>query len=262
MNARCLRHLLALILGLLFVVTVFPTFAADKPAAKMPTAGTISDRWVVWPKADHAREFEAAIKEYVAWMKKAGDAFDWAAYQPIVGTDLTYYVFRSDGHQWKDFDAEEVWRTKADDNAQFEKLVGPHVAKVEHFFVEFDADHSHTVGNPRDYKYYQGVTYRVKPGAGADAMAAIDKIHKALQSQKWAYPYRLEWQTGGRDGLRIVNQFKSYADMADPTPTVREVLTKALGAEDAAATLKQFGSSLERVDDTIGVSRPDLSTQK
>ena len=261
MYARHLRHLLSLILGLFLVVTGSTTLAADKAAAKA-TAGNISERWVIWPKADHAREFEGAVKEYVAWLKKSGDPFEWAAYQPIVGTDLRFYVFRSDNHQWKDFDAEAAWKLKANDDAQFEKLVGPHVAKAEHFFEERDAEHSHTVGNPGDYKYYQGVNYHLKSGASADAVAAIDKIHKALQSQKWPYPYLLEWQTGGKGGLRVVNQFKSYADMADPNPTMREVLTKALGADNAAATLKQFSSSFDVVDETIGIARPDLSTPK
>ncbi len=93
-------------------------------------------------------------------------------------------------------------------------------------------------------------------------MAAIEKIHKALTDQKWPYSYRLAWTTGGKGSLRVVFPMKSWADMADPSPSLYEVLGKALGQDDAGATLKQFSSTLEFTDETIVVARPDLSTQK
>jgi hypothetical protein len=50
--------------------------------------------------------------------------------------------------------------------------------------------------------------------------------------------------------------------MADPDPSVRSVLTKALGSDDAAsATLKQFGTSFDSDEYTVFTVRPDLSTQ-
>lgn len=260
MKARYLQHTLGLLLALFLVASGSSGFAADKPAAK-PMTGNIADRWVLWPKAGQEKDFEAAVKEYVAWLKKSGDPFSWSAYQPIVGTDITYYVFRSDAHQWKDFDAEAAWQVKANDEAQYEKIMGPHVAKATHFFEETDAEHSHLVGNSSDYKYFQVITRNLKPGASGESMAAIAKIHKALQDQKWPYSYRLAWQIGGKDSLRLIIPMKSYADMADPTPSVREVLAKALGADDAAATMKQYSGSFEFVDDTVFVVRPDLSTQ-
>lgn len=261
MKARYLQHVLGSLLTLFLIASGSNALAAEKPAAKAAT-GNIADRWVIWPKAGDEKNFEAAAKEYVAWLKKAGDPFSWTSYQPIVGADLTFYVFRSDDHQWKDFDAEENWRTKANDDAAYEKILAPHVMKVAHFFEETDAEHSHAVGNSSDYKYFQVITRNLKGGAHADAMAAIAKIHKALQDQKWPYAYRLAWLVGGKDSLRLSIPLKSFADMADPTPSVREVLTKALGADDAAATMKQYSSSFEMVDDTVFVASPDLSTQK
>jgi hypothetical protein len=261
MKADKLRQGLGLLFALLFAICGSYASAADKAAVKAP-AGNVADRWQLWPKAGQEKEFEAAVKEYVAWLKKEGDPFTWAAYQPIAGTDLTYYVFRSDEHQWKDFDAEEAWQVKVKDEEAYNRLLAPHVAKAAHFFEETDVEHSHMVGKASDYKYFQVTTHNVKSGASADARAAIAKIHKALEDQKWPYPYRIAWLTGGKDSLRLIIPMKSYADMADPTPSVREALTKALGADDAAATLKQFSASLDFVDDTVSVIRPDLSTQK
>ena len=93
--------------------------------------------------------------------------------------------------------------------------------------------------------------------------AALDKIKKAITDEKWPYHYRIAWLHGGADTLRIVVPMKSYAEMAEPNPTVHAVLAKALGSEDSAnATMKQFGSSFESGDYTVFAYRPDLSTQK
>jgi len=263
MKALNVRHLLGLLLALFLTVYGSYASAAEKTAAHASVAnGNVADRWVLWVKAGHEKEFEAGVKEHVAWRKKNGEPFSWMAYQPIAGTDLTYYVFRSDGHQWKDFDTEEAWSMKAKADDAYEKQVGPYVEKVAHFFEEIDDAHSHMVGDPKDYKYFSVITRNLKSGSRAEAMAAIEKIHKALTDQKWPYPYRLAWSIGGKDSLRIVLPMKSYADMADPNPSLYQVLAKALGAEDSAATLKSFGSSFELADHTVAIVRPDLSTGK
>jgi hypothetical protein len=262
MKARILQHTLGLALALLIVISGSTAFGADKPAAKTPVAGNIADRWVLWPKAGHERDFEVAVKEYVAWLKKSGDPFTWTAYQPVVGNDLTYYVFRSDNHQWKDFDAEDAWREKAKDEEAYMRLIAPHVDKAAHVFEETDAAHSHMIGDQKDYKYFAVTTRNLKAGSRGEAMAAIEKIHKALTDQKWPYPYRLAWTIGGKNSLRVVFPLKNWADMTDPSPSLSEVLGKALGADDAGATLKQFASTLEFADETIAAVRPDLSTQK
>lgn len=261
MKARYLQHTLGLLLALFFIASGSSAVAADKPAAKAAT-GNVADRWVLWVKPGHEKDFEAGAKEHVAWRKKNGDPFAWTGYQPVAGTDLTYYVFRSDDHQWKDLDAEEAWGMKSGANDAYEKQVGVHVEKVAHYFEEFDAAHSHMIGDPKDYKYFSVITRNLRSGSRGEAMAAIDKIHKALSDQKWPYPYRLGWSVGGKDSLRIVFPMKSYADMATPNPSLYEVLAKALGQEDAGATMKSFGTTLEFTDHTIAVIRPDLSTQK
>jgi len=238
--------------------------AADKAtskAAPKATAGNIADRWVLWPKPGETKAFEAAVKEHAAWRKKAGEPFTWVTYQPIVGSDLTYYVIRSDEHQWKDFDAEEAWNTKARVDDAYEQQVGSHVARVEHYFEETDADHSN-YANSKEYKYFGVTSRRLKAGSRGDLMESLGKIHKALQDAKWPYRYRLAWLVGGDNTFRIVIPMKSYAEMADPDPSVRSVLTKALGSEDAAgATLKQFSGSFDSEDYTVYAVRPDLSTQ-
>ena len=222
----------------------------------------VADQWVLWPKPGHTKEFEAAIKEHAAWRKKAGEPFDWLTYQPIVGTDLTYYVIRSDNHQWKDFDTEDAWSIKAKSDDAYEQQVGQYVARVEHYFEETDTAHSQWVDSP-DYKYVSVTSRRLKGGTRGEMTAALDKIQKAITDEKWPYHYRIAWLVGGDDRLRIVVPMKSYAEMADPVPSVHAVLVKALGSEDAAnSTMKQFSGSFDDFDHTVFAYRRDLSTQK
>jgi hypothetical protein len=262
MKARCLHSALTAMLALAFVLLPgTAAVAADKAMSRTPT-GNIADRWVFWPKAGQEKEFEAAVKEHAAWRKKAGEPFTWSTYQPIVGTDLTYYVIRSDDHQWKDFDAEDAWGAKAKANDAYEQQVGVHVARAVHYFEETDAAHSHYAAN-KDDKYFTVYSRNLKGGSRGDVMGALDKIHKALMDEKWPYRHRIAWLIGGADTLRIVIPTKNYAEMADPDPPLTKVLAKGLGSDEAAsATLKQFDSSFDHYDTTVYVLRPDLSTQK
>jgi len=261
MKARHCRTVFVAWLALVFVLLPgFTAIAAEKAAPKA-AAGNIADRWVLWPKAGHAKEFEAAVKEHAAWRKKAGEPFSWLTYQPIAGTDLTYYVIRSDNHGWKDFDAEEAWSMKAKVEDAYRQQVGVHVEREEHYYEETDTAHSHWTDS-KDYRYVGVTSWRPKSGSRSDLMAALDKIQKAVADEKWPYPYRIAWLIGGEGRLRVVMPMKSFAEMADPDPSMRKLLTKSLGSEEAAgATLKQFGGAVEDAQYTVFAYRPDLSTQ-
>ena len=77
MKARYRCSALAGMLTLVFLLLPgMAAVAADKTVSKT-TTGNIADRWVLWPKAGHEKEFEAAVKEHAAWRKKAGEPLDW-----------------------------------------------------------------------------------------------------------------------------------------------------------------------------------------
>lgn len=262
MNARCRRSTLLAMLTLVFVLLPgMVALAADKSGSGA-AAGNIADRWVLWSKPGQEKQLEAAIKTHAAWRKQAGEPFAWLTYQPIAGTDLAYYVVRSGNHQWKDFDAEQAWVAKAGAGDAYDRQVAPYVARVEHNFEETDTAHSQMPEDLKAYRYFSVTTRQLKPGSRGEMMGAADKIQKAITDQKWAYPYALAWLIGGPNNLRIIEPMRSYAEMADPNPSLRQVLAKSLGQDNADATLKQFGSAFEGGDTTIYVYRPDLSTPK
>lgn len=263
-----MRHLhrtscMALVtLALMFVATAAFAQGAMKKETAMDAPGSIATIWVIWPKAGQAAQFETAIKNYAAWRKNAGETFNWQIYQPVVGSDLGYYVIRSGQHTWKDMDTNNAWEVQSKANDEYEKQVGQFTDKAEHYFAESDSQHSHWIESP-DYKYFGVTKFHTKPGTYRDRLEALGKIKKAADDEKWAYPYEISYTVGGRDALNVVTPMRSYAEMADPDPSLMKILSKSLGSEaDAEATMKQFSSTIKDSDYTVYVFRPDLSTPR
>jgi hypothetical protein len=228
--------------------------------AEEETPGKLADSWIFWIKAGQEAAFEAAVKEHVAWRKAEGEASSWNAYQPIVGDDLTYFVFRSDGHHWKDFDTNQEWSLKAEAVQKFNEHVAPYVERMEHYISELDTDHTRWVDSA-EYRYFGVWEVKLKGGAYDKMNEALTVIHKVAVDQKWSRSYAVAWTIGGEGGMTVVWPFKSYADMADPDPPFSKVLATELGSEDAAKSVfRQWYSSFKSQHYTIYASRPDLST--
>jgi hypothetical protein len=265
MKIRHLHRTMTMVLtALLLMFVATSAFAEDakKTDKAMDAPGNIATAWMIWPKAGQSSQFEAAIKKYAAWRKSAGESFNWNIYQPVVGKDLGYYVIRSGQHSWKDMDTNAAWEMKANANEEYNKQVGPFTERAEHYFGESDTKHSHWIESS-DYKYFGVSSYQKVSGTYAAREEALNKIQKAVEDEKWPYPYEISDVIGGENHMQIVTPMKSYADMADPDPSLMKILAKSLGSEEAAAaTMKQFGSTVERSSYTIYVHRADLSTPK
>lgn len=248
------RAAVALGLAALFLgATVAPAVAAD--AAKP----SVIETWFLWVKDGHAAPFEAAMKTYVAWRKSAGEGRAWYAYAPVAGRDLAHYVFRAGPHFWKDVDATTEWERKAGLAVPWEK-VAPHVARLEHYFHEVDAEHSLWTDS-EEYRLFGVTTLRLRPGSSATMLDALTRVHKVAVDKKWPIGWSFQWIVGGPDDVLVVNPYRSYAEMAGPETTFSKILAEALGSEQAGKDLtRQLWSSFEAGSYTIYASRPDLST--
>jgi hypothetical protein len=253
-----LRYRIALLVAAL-ALCVLPAVSA--PAAD-EAPGKLTDTWIFWVKAGHQDAFEAAVKAHLAWRKTAGEPFKWNAYQPVVGEDLTHYVFRSGPHQWKDFDDNLAWEQKTGAEQKYYEQMGQHVERAQHVIGEFDAENSSWTDSP-DYKYFGVSNILFEPGTGEKRNAALATIHSVVVAEKWPYSYAIENVIGGRGGMTIASPYKSYADMADPETPFLKVAAKVLGSEGSArAVFHAFGSTIESETYTIYMARPDLSTPK
>ncbi|HET6805618.1 MAG TPA: hypothetical protein VFH59_09290 [Frateuria sp.] len=227
--------------------------------ATAASAGNIASVWIIWPKDGQARPFETALKTHAAWRKQNGEGFAWSIYQPVVGEDLGFYVIRSEQHTWQQIDADETWE-REHGAAEFDREAGRYVKRVEHYFNKADAEHSHWIQS-RDYKYFGVYDFQTKPEGREGVEDAIAKVHAAVEAARWPYPYEIDTPIGGRGGLLIVEPMKSYADMAEPNPSLMSVLARSLGSKESAKeTMDKFDRGIEKSTYTIYLYRPDLST--
>jgi hypothetical protein len=249
-------------MGLLVAALALSMLPVLSVSAADEAPGKLTDTWIFWVEPGHGAEFETAVKAHLAWRKSSGEPFQWNAYQPVVGEDLTHFVFRSGPHHWKDLDDNLAWEMKAGANQEFNEQVAPHVVRYAHIIDELDTEHSSWTDSP-DYKYFGVSMLQFKPGTRGQQEAALSTIHAAAQAQKWSGSYAVSRSIGGQGGMTIVSPFTSYADMAEPDPSFFQVVAKALGSAGAAgAAFDSFGHTIMSETYTIYVARPDLSTPK
>ena len=117
--------------SLLFTLLFLPAIcvAEDKPAQ------VIADGWTMVPKADHGKEFVAAMKEHIAYRIEKGDPRHWDVYVPVTGGNLNRYLVRSCCDTWAEQDSYRKW-TQENLGNHFNETVAPHVEKYMHNFTE------------------------------------------------------------------------------------------------------------------------------
>jgi hypothetical protein len=247
-------------LALAFATLIAAPIAAQTAPTEKP--GPVASLWILWPKAGHEMQFEAAAKEHAAWRKQAGEGWVWESYQPVVGRDLSYYVYRSGEHHWADLDANEAWGMKSKVQEAFQKTMGPHVERFEHYIAVDDQEHSHWVP-AEDYKYFQVIEYSLNGGAEGAVAEAIDTVHKGLMAGGWTHSYAISRTTGGEGALTLVFPYRSYAEMEEPKPGIMEVLAKGTGSAEAGmAAMQKFDGGMKSSNTTLYLFRPELSTPK
>jgi hypothetical protein len=247
----------AIALTLAFLMMpVVPALAEEEPPQP-----TIVQHWVVWPKAGHEAEFEEAMKDFIAWRKAQGEGFSWNASAPVVGEDLTYYVFRAGPFFWKDLDGQSEWAQKVGVVSQWRDKVAAHVDHLEHYLVQLDPENSLWYESD-DYRYWGVSLLKMKPGIYNTMISALKQIHKVAKEKEWKPGWSLQWTIGGSGAdLVFVNPYRSYAEMADPETPFDKLLAEALGSEQGAQELMtQFWSCFEGGEYLIAEEVPELST--
>ena len=261
MKRRYRSILYVLVACLLAASLATPSFAADKTGTKK-VQHNVTDTWLFWPNHGKYQAFEAGMKEHVAWRKSAGDPFEWDVYEPVVGRDLGSYAVLSGGHAWADMDTEDAWGQKTEAGKQFRQNVGVHVRKMQHFFMVTNEKLSHWIKDD-GYRYFGVYTYHFKMGHITDIKDFLERVHKAVTRQSWPYGYRVRFTEGGPGGMTIVVPMKNWAGMADPSPSLLQVMTKATGSKQAARKMfDTFQMAIKDHNYTVWEYRPDLSTPR
>jgi len=257
---RCYRSILLVLVACLLAASLAsPTLAAGKTGKSMADHD-VATIWLFWPKQGQGKAFVEALKKHVAWRKSAGDPFAWKVYTPVAGSDLDFYVVRSGHHTWADMDTEDAWGQKTEAGKQFMQDVGVHIRKMQHIFGVADTKLSHWIDS-KDYRFFRDDRYQFKPGHGADVKDVMKQVHAAVTRQHWPHSFEFEYHVGGTRGMSIIMPMKNWAGMAEPSPNLMQVMTRALGSKKAAEKLFHKWSMAVKTDTTtVYEYREDLST--
>jgi hypothetical protein len=228
------------ILAVLFFMLPAVGAAEDSPPP-------LAEMWIVTPKADHGTEFYKALGEHMAFRSEHGDPREWQAYSPLLGDQLNRLAIRFCCFNWADQDGYQEWDEQAEEiTAHFNEHVGPHAEKWEHYFESMDWENSHWPDDVAQYKLFAVTEFNLKPGEGADFRAARDKILQIALNQGWATgDHAWLWAStiGGKPQESIIIPHKNFASMDRKDDSFTSFLSEHMGADAAAALLKQFSSA-------------------
>ena len=245
------RTLIALMAGFLLCGAAQPAMAQGEPE-------NIARTFVLDPKPGMVVQFEEALKTHMAWRAQHNDPWNWTTFAVVNGDNLGQYFVRSGNHQWSDLDEYEG-ATVSTEGAHFNTTVGPYLESISSNITQLNSNLSRVPEDLSSMTLYSVVTYDVR--LPAQFFEAFAKAHEAIGQTD--YPIRYILQTvvnGGLGGAILVVPAENWAAFAPPERTVPQMLTEALGAEDAADLLQQFATSIRSaVSSTVRI-RPDLSS--
>jgi hypothetical protein len=245
------------LLILLFMLFLPAVGAAQTTPAAAP--GPLADSWIIWPKEGHRTEFEAALKETLAWRRQAGDPFEWQVFTPSVGDDLGHFVLRTGGRNWEDFDARIAWSEKAGSADHFRRVMLPHIDRIERYMMRSMPGQSYWPDNGATYQLFGVTRMTFKPGSGREVRDALQQMAQAAEQGKWNGAWAVRSVIGGEGGLQVVWPFTSWADMADRNPTFMQMMATVLGSEENARAVSQrVGDNVESSTYTVYRIRPDF----
>jgi hypothetical protein len=237
------------ILGFVCLLAL-PLLAQEKP-------GIVGIVFTVKPKAGMRQQFEQANKRHMDWHRQQKDTWAVAVWEIVSGEHIGDYGYGTFGHHWKDLDSHAKFDEA--DTADYMTNVGPY---VEPLIARYYLSHPE-LSRPMEGEVplAEVVEYRLNMSGESDFLMAVRKVHEAIQKSNYPVYYHLyELFNGGEHPTYVfVFPHKNWADFEPPEETLRAMLEKAYGRDDAESILKLFDKSVHGVRSQIIAFRPDLS---
>jgi len=219
----------------------------------------IAQTWHFKVKPQMVMQFEAALKEHIAWQKETEGVWGWNVFQVITGPRYGEYVIRSHNQHWEDFDANMEYFQKQ--VMQFRLKVVPLLESIDCRIMQVDWKNTRwpdEEGKTRLIEVYQ---YYIKPTMMAQFNEARKELHEAFVKANWDGHYAWSFVRSGGvvPAAYLILPHGSWADFADPEKSYMEVLTEVYGEEKAAELVAKFRESIAKITSLTVRYRPDLS---
>jgi hypothetical protein len=206
------------------------------------------------------KQFEEGRKRHMDWHRKQNDSWSWNLWQIVTGEDTGAYLSVTFGHSWKDLDAWEAKMGDADDADSNTNMV-PFLASERASLWMVLKDSSHPGNMSEAPKMAEVNHFLLKPGSEEDFNDAIKKVNDAIVKTDWPVHYTWYALVDGGAGPHyvLVLEMKGWADLAEPNPSFRGMLEKAVGKHDADVLIHSFNHTIEHEWTETIRYRPDLS---
>ncbi|MDJ0813040.1 MAG: hypothetical protein QNJ23_04875, partial [Woeseiaceae bacterium] len=213
---------------------------------------SLSDVWILVPKAGMENEFNEAIAAHVAYRKEQGESRDWNGYRVAIGDNLRPVMFRHCCFDWADHDAYLAEESLEAIGAHYAETVFPYVDHAHHYFEETDRENSHwPEGDATDGPYFWVTTIKWQAGTGPGPGMAREKMSQMAKEYGWDDAGN-EWlwltRIGGTPMVMLVGASADFAGMADDDPGFYDFMVEKMGSSDEIdAVFEQYRNGMKSV---------------
>ena len=201
--------------------------------------------------------FEKVVAGHVA---KWHSAEQWPTFAAIVmsGPRSGQYLMGTSNHYWKDYADRKSIKAH---NDEWKKIVDKHVEEqggMTFFEKRLDASY-----NDRSTSMWEAVSYYTKPGKRGTMLEILRKGADANRRVRFKGSTGVYSQVSGgeQDGiLLVISRMDSMADMAAPSPTIKERWVKVYGEEVYNQAVKDWYNSFSKSESEILKVIPEMTT--
>ena len=214
---------------------------------------------LITAKDGQQKALEEAITAYHKYMSDKEGAWRYQWFSIVTGPNTGKYIARSGSHNWEDFDAEHDWDDEAGE--RFARDVAPHIASFVTTIAQTDDELGIWPESMEEYNYFSVTNWYVKQGKNNAYNDGMEKVNKLLVEGGWPNYYAFSYPVSGGKGnqVTLVSPRKNFADMAPKEPKFFDVLSKAMGEEEASAFLAEWSTTYTSGQNSLLRYRPKLS---
>ncbi len=226
---------------------------------------TLSDVWLMEPKAGMEDEFFAAVAADKKFRDDAGDSRQWDVYTVEMGDHMGVVQFRACCFDWAGQDAYDVETKEKGFSDHWNENVHQFVDHYHHHLQQMDFENSHWPEGQEEGPLFGVTTWKVKGGSGPASSDARKKLSQLAIEGGWGSDsnnWLWHWSLSGAPDLMLVSSYENFAAMADPEQSFMDFLSEEIGAEEAAELFKAFNSGLGESDYTVWRHQPELSSAR
>lgn len=234
---------------------------APPPALRAQEDG-LAEIVLVEARMGHGQAFEEGVRTYFEEVRRQQTPFAWIMWEIMTGPNTGSYYVGSFDHAWADFDI-----MPADPEtmmASFRENIEPHLESAEASFWVRRDDLSHAAGMEEEGpppRFEQ--LYYIKPSmAGAfEWEELVGELVAAAEATDWSMGWGVFQLVNGGELPQYVIAIAgdSFADFAEPSPNMMEMLSQHVGQQRAMEIFQRLGEVTDWEKSEMIAWREDLS---